>query len=447
VLTARLDIRKSTADLATLIRNAPPAALAAARAAIDAATLKLDQAAGPPTQAEVTAAQLELAKAQADLDVLKAAAPGASASALAAAQAAVTLATQKLAEVPASAPQSEKLQAQYDLKKAQADLDALQQPAPAARASTIAAAQTAVDLATQKLAQLTGPPNAATVAATRAELLKARADLEALTRKPSASAVEAGRLGIALAKQKLAQLLHPTRATRDTARLDIANAQATLTTLHQRGSPATPADLGIARLKVDAAASRLGLAEAQAGRLTVRAPSSGTVTTLLSSPGSPADVTTPVATVSDLQHLAVSVDLSEFDVARVHQGLPALVSVDALGGKRLPGRVEFAALAGVDNGGVVTFPVLVGLTKTTGVKPGMNVSVKIVVRERRNVVNVPLEAVQHNAGHAIVTVVGRNGGSVTRTVQLGLADNKQIEIRRGLRPGEHVVIGGGQNGA
>jgi hypothetical protein len=32
-------------------------------------------------------------------------------------------------------------------------------------------------------------------------------------------------------------------------------------------------------------------------------------------------------------------------------------------------------------------------------------------------------------------------------VQLGLADNKQIEIRRGLRPGEHVVIGGGQNGA
>jgi HlyD family secretion protein len=447
VLAVRLDVDKATSDLATLLRNPPPAALAAAKAAIDAATLKLDQAAGPPTQAEITAAQLELAKAQADLDALKATPPGVSASALSAAQAAVTLATQKLAEVPNSAPQSDKLQAQYDLKKAQADLDALQKPAPAATTSAITAAQTAVDLATQKLAQLNGLPNAATVAATRAELQKARADLETLARKPLVVAVDAGRLGVSLARQKLAQVRHPTRSARDTSRLDIANAQAALTTLQRRGGPATPADLGIARLKVAAAASRLALAESQAGRLTVRAPFAGTVTTLLGSPGSPTDVTTPLATVADLRHLAVSVDLSEFDVARVRQGLPALVSVDALGGKRLPGSVEFTALAGVDNGGVVTFPVRVGLTKTAGVKPGMNVSVKIVTQARRNVVIVPLEAVQHDAGRAIVTVVRSNGTTVARTVRLGLADNKQIEIRRGLRPGERVALGGGPNGA
>ena len=446
VLAALLDVRKSTVDLAALTRNAPPAALTAANAAIDAAMLKLDQVSGPPTGAEVTAAQLELAKAQADLDALKAAPPGVSASALTAAQLAVTLATQKLAEVPASAPQSEKLQAQYDLKKAQADLGALQTPPPSARPSAIAAAQTAVDLAAQKLAQLTGPPNAASVAATQAELQKARADLETLTRKPLAVAVAAGRLGVSLAKQKLARVLHPTQAASDTLRLDAANARAALATLQRRGGPATPAELGIARLKVDAAASRLTLAESLAERLTVRAPFEGTVTALLGSPGSPTDVTTPLATVADLRHLAVSVDLSEFDVARVRQGLPALVSVDALAGKRLPGTVEFTALSGVDNGGVVTFPVRVGLTRTTGVKPGMNVSVKIVTQARRNVVIVPLEAVRHDAGHAIVTIVRRDGTTVTRAVRLGLADNKQIEIRSGLRPGERVALGGNQSG-
>jgi HlyD family secretion protein len=119
------------------------------------------------------------------------------------------------------------------------------------------------------------------------------------------------------------------------------------------------------------------------------------------------------------------------------------VSVDAFGGRLLPGSVEFTALTGVDNGGVVTFPVRVALAKTAGVKPGMNVSVKIITRSRRNVVIVPLEAVQRDAGHTTVTVVGRGGKRVTRMVRLGLADNKDVEVRSGLRPGERVEIGGG----
>jgi HlyD family secretion protein len=447
VVSARLDVRKASSDLALLTRNPPPLALAAARSAIDAAQKRLDQATGPPTQADVTAAQHELAKAQAELDALKTAPPGPSATALEAAQLAVTLAQQRLAELPATALASEKLQAQLDVKKAQADLEALQKSAPPPSAGAIAAAQTAVDLATQRLAQLIGPSNAATVATAQADLGKAHADLEALLRKPLPQAVDAGRLAVALARQKLVQLLHPTRATRDTARLDVANARAALTTLQHRGGPATPADIGIARLKVDAASSRLALAELQTARLTVRAPFAGTVTTLLGAPGSPADVTTPIATLANLQRLAVSVDLSEFDVAQVRQGLPASVSVDALGGKHLPGRVEFAAPAGVDNGGVVTFPVRIALARATGVRPGMNVSVKIVTRARRHVVLVPLEAVQHVHGHATVTVVDHAGQAAARVVRLGLANNKEIEIVRGLRPGERVAIGGGPGGA
>jgi HlyD family secretion protein len=179
----------------------------------------------------------------------------------------------------------------------------------------------------------------------------------------------------------------------------------------------------------------------------VRAPFAGTVTTLLGAPGSPADITTPIATVANLGQLAVSVDLSEFDVARVRQGLPASISVDALGGKQLHGTVEFAAPTGVDNGGVVTFPVRIGLSAPTGVRPGMNVSVKIVTQARRHVVIVPLEAVQHDHGHATVTVVGRSGTGAQRVVRLGLANNKEIEIVRGLRPGERVALGGGSGGA
>jgi ABC-type antimicrobial peptide transport system permease subunit len=110
--------------------------------------------------------------------------------------------------------------------------------------------------------------------------------------------------------------------------------------------------------------------------------------------------------------------------------------VDALGGRRLPGRVSFVALVGVDNGGVVSFPVRVSLTPNGAVKPGMNVSVRIAVAKRPHVVRVPLEAVSGDT----VTVVGTNGVTAQRHVVLGLADNKPVEIRSGLRAGEHVLL-------
>jgi hypothetical protein len=71
----------------------------------------------------------------------------------------------------------------------------------------------------------------------------------------------------------------------------------------------------------------------------------------------------------------------------------------------------------------------------------MNVSVKIVVAQRRGVVRIPLEA----ANGDTVTVV-EGGRQSKRQVKLGLADNKQVEVRAGLRPGERVLLGGGGQG-
>ena len=426
----RLDALKARADLDALSRRPVPAALTTAELAVGVATQRLSQASGAPTQVDVSAARLELAKAQADLDTLRQS--GASSTAIQAGQLAVTLAQQRLAALPPGSPTSDVTAAQLELKKAQADLEVLQRTASA---TGIAAAQAAVDLADQKLALLTAP-TAATVAAAQLDLAKAQAELQTLQRATVPRALDAGKLAVKLAHVRLALLLHPTAAAIDSGRADAAKAAADLQTLQRRGSPAGVNDIAIARLKVQAADARLSAAQLQAGRLTVRVPAEGTVTALLAVVGAPADPSTPIATVADLRHLAVAVDLSEFDIAKVRLRQSAVIAVDALGGKELPGRVVFVALTGTDSGGVVTFPVRVELARAIAVKPGMNVSVRIVVAERRNVVRVPLEAV---AGQT-VTVIGRDGKKKLRRVTIGLADNKQVEIRSGLRPGEHVAL-------
>jgi HlyD family secretion protein len=104
--------------------------------------------------------------------------------------------------------------------------------------------------------------------------------------------------------------------------------------------------------------------------------------------------------------------------------------------------VLYAAPSGTDNGtGVVTFPVQVGLKRLNGVKPGMNASVRIIIAERRNVLEVPLEAVTKDGeDRSVVTVINAAGRTALKPVKLGLANNKNVEIVKGVRAGERIVI-------
>jgi HlyD family secretion protein len=158
-------------------------------------------------------------------------------------------------------------------------------------------------------------------------------------------------------------------------------------------------------------------------------------------PGAPVDASVPIATVSDLDHLAVVVNLSEFDVAQVKPGQIAELSIDALGGKAFPGTVRHASATGVEANGLVTYPVQIGLGGVKGVKPGMNVAVSIVVARKRDAIQVPLEAVNQDGDEPLVTVLDSTGEPFEeRVVETGLDNGKNIEIVRGLREGERVEL-------
>jgi RND family efflux transporter MFP subunit len=252
----------------------------------------------------------------------------------------------------------------------------------------------------------------------------------------------AARQAVTSARAKLRQVQGPAAAV--AAHAAVSKAVADMAALRARSGPASAGDIALARVKVSAAGERLATARANLRELTVRSPTTGTVTSLLTVRGAPADASTAIASVTNLGRLAARVDLSEFDVARVKTGLRAIVRVDALGGKAFPGVVRFAALSGTDNGGVVTFPVTVRLKGARGPKPGMNVSVRIIIAQSRHVVQVPLEAVTRDAGNRpVVEVVRANGKSSPRRVKLGLANNKSVEIVQGLRAGERISLAAG----
>ncbi|HEX8159139.1 MAG TPA: efflux RND transporter periplasmic adaptor subunit, partial [Solirubrobacteraceae bacterium] len=440
VATARQDLSKAVADLAAS-RSGGPQALAAGQLAVDTARQKLATLTGAPDPADVTAAQLELAKATLEQETLQRPADPPSASAVQAADQAIVAAQQKVADAEANGKPVDVAAARAELAKAQSDRDALiKAPAPPTAAAQ-SAAQLAVDAAHRKLDAVVHPP-AATVTAAQRELATAQADLAGLDVTRGKAGIAAGRAAVRAAKQKLARLRHPTSDVVSVARSDVRKAQADLAVLRQRGAPASATDLALARLKVGVGSERLALAEDQVRRLTVRANSSGIVTSVLTARGAAGDPTTPVARIEDLDHLVVALDLSEFDVGRVRVGAPVRVSADALGGREFGGHVRDIASEGVASGGVVNFPVIISLNSHRRLRPGMSVSARVIISRHRGVVRVPLAAVAHKEDRPSVTVRSASGALERRPVKLGLSGAEFVEIHSGLRAGERVVMPG-----
>jgi len=446
-------------DLETALLELPPSARAGAiDIALTNVTLaqqRLDRARGPADQADLSAADAEVKKARAELAALLRPAQAPTAEALTAARTAVTLAEQRLAKVTGPPDPAAVATAEADVKKAEADLEALvrsDRTQPVTQ-KEIDAGRAAIAAAKARLAKLLGPPDIADVSAAQLELERAQADLAALLRPstpPTKEAVDAAEQALAAAKEKRARLRQGLPQVDVTAaKLELQRARADLRTLRvamrkasSGGSSSTadvPVRLGL--LKIQGAQNRLAAARAAQSQLEITSPWTGTVSAVYVAEGARVDPTTPVASVSDLDNLAVNVNLSEFDVAQVKVGMHAVVSVDALGGEAFSGTVEYVALTGTDTGGVVTFPVQVSLEDSEGLKPGMNTSVRIVVAKKANVVRVPLEAVTtDDEDNSFVIVLDESGEQTEVEVETGLENNERIEIVSGLEEGATVVL-------
>ncbi|MEE9617068.1 MAG: HlyD family efflux transporter periplasmic adaptor subunit [Anaerolineae bacterium] len=121
-------------------------------------------------------------------------------------------------------------------------------------------------------------------------------------------------------------------------------------------------DIEVARLDVEAAELSLEKASSNLENAQLVAPFAGTVVQVNVAPGDAVlsgEVALVLATLDRLQ--ARTVDLTELDVARVHEGQGAVVTVDALPDLELKGHATRIGLQSVDYRGDVTYPVTVEL--------------------------------------------------------------------------------------
>ena len=203
----------------------------------------------------------------------------------------------------------------------------------------------------------------------------------------------------------------------------------------------TPEDLIIAQAQVKQAEAGLAQSKSQLAKAILVAPFDGVVADVYVQVGQMVGASTQAVMLTDLSQLNIAVTLSEVDVPKIKVGQEAQVTLDAVPGVTLSGRVDEVDLVGVTTQGVVNYPATVILSNPNDViRPGMNASVGIVLDRRDDVVLVPNRAVR-TVGRQHVATVLYQGQQVDVPVTIGLTGETQTEVVDGLREGDVVLIG------
>ncbi|MBA3831578.1 MAG: efflux RND transporter periplasmic adaptor subunit [Chthoniobacterales bacterium] len=247
---------------------------------------------------------------------------------------------------------------------------------------------------------------------------------------------------------------------------------------------------------IEGAKASSSQARDQLSKTTIYSPLDGVVTVLNSKLGERVVATnqfagTEVMRVADLTHMQAVVDVNENDVVNVKLNDPAKVSIDAYGIRTFTGTVEQIANTGTTSGTgtqeeVTNFQVKIHLDKPDiRLRPGLSCTSEIQTQVVKDVIAVPIQSVTIRSGDSNLSpeeieknkeranakekadnnaevenerlakqtakeereklkkvVFLKNGGKAKMVeVTTGIADDANIEIKSGIKPGDEVISG------
>ncbi len=160
-----------------------------------------------------------------------------------------------------------------------------------------------------------------------------------------------------------------------------------------------------------------------------------------------------LCTIFDLSYLSFTMYVDELDIKQVAVGQKVQITADAVAGQTFEGQITKVSINGTTSNGATTYPVTVRIDEMGDLLPGMNVDASVVIDEARDVLAVPVEAVDR-AGQVLVKVSdvpdgaeaenepesgGLPAGYAYQQVELGLSDDSYVEIVSGLSEGDQVA--------
>lgn len=176
--------------------------------------------------------------------------------------------------------------------------------------------------------------------------------------------------------------------------------------------------------------------------LPVRSPISGIITEKHAIVGELSDPSKNLYTVADLSSVWVLVDINEKDLAKVHKGQSAIVTVGAFPDLKMKGRITYIA----DQLDEATRTVKARIEVANPgrkLKPEMFANAELALpTDAQTVLVVSEDALQDLDGKKVVFIAENETEFMARQVQTGRAAGGMIEIVSGLKEGDRYAVRG-----
>ena len=145
-------------------------------------------------------------------------------------------------------------------------------------------------------------------------------------------------------------------------------------------------------------------------------------------------------TISPDKNMCLSVSVDELDINSVEKGQTAVVTFDAIEDKEFEGEVTKIGSTASVNGGVAKYTVEITIPNDDEMKQGMNASATITTEERKDVLTLPMNALQEQGDRTFVYTEQDAEGNLSGEVEIqtGLTDGNTVEITDGLEEGDTV---------
>jgi HlyD family secretion protein len=202
-----------------------------------------------------------------------------------------------------------------------------------------------------------------------------------------------------------------------------------------------------AKADIAQAEAKLKATRVEQGRVALYAPFDGTVAKIVgelgeySTPSPPGVPTPPAIDLIDDSCLYVKAPMDEVDAPKIQVGQPVRITLDALPGKVLPGKVRRVApyVSAVEKQ-ARTVDIEVDFDRPADAGKllvGYSADVEIILAGRDQVLRVPTAALQE--GGKVLVFNADSGKLEERPIKAGLANWEYTEVLEGLQAGERIV--------
>lgn len=203
-----------------------------------------------------------------------------------------------------------------------------------------------------------------------------------------------------------------------------------------------PATVALRRAEVATAREDLDAAQKAIDQVQIVAPYDGVVSEVSVVEGQQINDGADAIEIADSSIVEVSGSVDEVDVLFLQVGDPATIELEALGDEPLVGNISDIAAFGESNQGVVTYPVTIQTEQPEGTRlpEGLSAVAEVVIREQKDKLLVPIQALFGSVNDPILLVSNEDGSIQPRNVTLGISDDFWTVIEDGVSEGETILM-------